>query len=237
MSVMSSSQSQDESYTTWMTNDEENESLSVIRKRDERADELLGKIHDERFDFETFEELGHIVDHESYSLENRQVETNQGRRKPVALKKAWTGKLVITLSDCLFTGSYPEVCLEREQQFRALFSALILQHVQESDGCQPAHYDRVQRQFQGLHQDLHRTKVSGDFNREKWSRYQCDYMLVIIAEYAKTFTREERLSLTVWKTISNTIFLGGYLALAATTVRILLTHALFTLYILANYAL
>jgi hypothetical protein len=207
-------------YAGWMNFSDDGKSELAITNRRKEADDLLKNIQDGHFDADTLEELTEVLDHEIFYLETPENRTNQQRRSSIALQKPWTGKLVTELARCLFQTIYPESYYERELQFRALFSTLVLQRAQGTEARQVDHYEELLGQFQKGHKDLQWQKPwSGDFTKQRFRKYQCSYMLVSIAEYAKNFRREEPVVVDLLSRALKLLIAGGSLALTAATVR------------------
>jgi hypothetical protein len=211
-------------YAAWMSFGGNGMSKGVINKRRDEADELLKNIKDGHFDADTLRELTQLLDHECYYLETIAYGDGKGknpeRRGSVALDKPWTCMLVTELSGCLFQSIYPESYYERELQFRALLSALVLQRAQGAEARQVDHYEELQTLFRKGHKDLQWQRGwSGDFTKERFRKYQCSFLLVTVAEYSKNFRREQPLIIDVLSRAIDLIVTGGSLALAATSVK------------------
>lgn len=206
-------------YAGWMNIGEDGESKVAISKRREEADQLLRNIQGGHFDADTLEELTQLLDHECYYLETTDYVKNQQQRGSIALEMPWTSILVTELSSCLFQIIYPESYYERELQFRALFSALVLQRAHGAKSRQVDHYEELQNQFQKGHKDLQWQRGwSGEFTKEMFRKYQCSFLLVAVAEYAKNFKREQPVIINILSKAINLVISGSSLALATTTV-------------------
>jgi hypothetical protein len=208
-------------YAGWIHVGENTDIEAIIDKAHKRRDEaveLQGNIQSGHFDADTLEELTQLLDHECYYLQSDDFVKNLQRRDFIALKKPWTGMLVTELSRGLFQTIYPESCYERELQFRAIFSALLLQRAQGVDARQVDHYEELQSQFQKGHKDLQWQKGwSGEFTTEMFRKYQCSFLLVAIAEYAKNFRREQPVIVDILSRAISLIIMGGNVAAMATT--------------------
>ena len=214
-------------YAGWMTVDDEDKNEIAIRNRRQVAHELLQNVQEGHFDADTFEELNQVVDHECYYLKTLNKTKGQVRRNSNALYTPWTVKLSTQLSSCLFQTIYPESYYERELQFRAMFSALILQRAQGIEGFQVDHHDEMRRLFQKSHKDLQWQKPwSGNFAKERFRKYQCSYVLVAISEYAKNFRREEPQIINIISSAIEIIATGASIAIASTTVSMVIFNDL-----------
>lgn len=203
-------------YESWMDVGKNGDARDVLNKRGEEADNLLRNIQRGHFDADTLEELILLLDHECYYLQCNFIKNGQ-RRGSVALMTPWTDQLVTELSGCLFRTIYPESYYERELQFRAMFSALVLQRAQGVEARQVDHYEGLQNQFQKGHRDLQWQRGwSGQLTTEKFRKYQCSFLLVAIAEYAKNFRREEPIVISLLSRAVNLIIMGGTIAGMAT---------------------
>jgi hypothetical protein len=198
--------------------DDANSELAITNRRKE-ADELVHNIRDGHFDADTLDELIQVLDHEIFFLETTERTINQQRRNSNALMIPWTSKLVPELSRCLFQTTYPESYYERELQFRALFSTLVLQRAQGTESFEYEHHDALWKQFQKGYQNLQWQKPwAGEFTKERFRKFQCSYMLVSIAEYAKNFKRDEPVVVDLLSRITRLLIAGGSMAMSATAV-------------------
>jgi len=228
-------------YAGWMTVDDADKNEITIRNRRQVAQELLQNVQEGHFDADTLEELNQVVDHECYYLKTLNKTKGQVQRNSKALDIPWTAKLFEELSCCLFQTIYPESYYERELQFRAMFSALILQRAQGIEGIQVDHHDEMRRLFQKGHKDLQWQKPwSGNFSKERFRKYQCSYVLVAISEYAKNFRREEPQIINILSSAIEIIAAGASIAIASTTVSMMIFSVsgciLYTLVQSANVA-
>ena len=207
-------------YASWMDFSNDANSENAITNRRKEADELVHNIQDGHFDADTLAELNQLLDHEIFFLETADSTINKQRRNSNALMLPWTGKLVPELARCLFQTIYPESYYERELQFRALFSTLVLQRVQGTEAFEYEHHDALWKQFQKGYKNLQWQKpFTGDLTREIFRKFQCSYMLVSTAEYAKNFKREEPVVVDLLSRISRALIAGGSMAMSATAVR------------------
>ncbi|KAG9230140.1 hypothetical protein BJ875DRAFT_499399 [Amylocarpus encephaloides] len=206
-------------YGKWMDIYAILESGDVLRFRRERAVTLRNKIREGHIDAETLEELTHILDHECLclALGNASNEQNLPRSR-AALAPQWTGLLIAELSECLLRTITPKSYYERELQFRALFSALVLQSAQCARAYQATYYQHLWSLIHERHRDLQWLQLpSEELTSEAFRHLESSYLLVATTEYAMKFRKEEPIVVTILLRAVNLALVGGSLAVAAAT--------------------
>ncbi|KAI9800304.1 MAG: hypothetical protein M1833_003418 [Piccolia ochrophora] len=207
-------------YSDWMIGDGPTE--RTAQRRREIASELQESLKSGHFDFQTLEEMIQVLDHDGYCREILQAHAHAEGASQLAhvaaLKAPWTGQLVSQLADCMFQTIYDSSYYERELQSRALLSALALQRALSVQSYVPEYYQSLRSSIEGRFQDLQwQQSWDGPLSVAKFRKFQCSYLLCASAEYARSFNQAQPVTAAALLRVIDIVFLGGAVALTATT--------------------
>ncbi|KAI9751514.1 MAG: hypothetical protein M1815_001085 [Lichina confinis] len=207
-------------YQTWMPHD----GPSVDDgKRRQVAVALHDAIRSNTFDPQTLHELSQILDHECFCRRPKTVAVGETSAPPAtesqALTVEWTTQLVQDLSGPLIRSVYSSSNYQRELQYRALLSSLILQGVQGVTSFQDDQYHVLQDSLRKRSGELQLQPRQADDapSRERFHRLQCSYLLVAAAEYAKRFRQNRTWMLSLMSRTTSIVFALGGIGVALST--------------------